>query len=77
MRASGFVTAALAGVLGILTLVASSSPAAEDVFTAMRATRAVPPTAVPEVTLPTADGGSLALSAFRGKVVIVGFFVTT
>lgn len=49
----------------------------DDVFGAMKANRAVPPVLAPDLEIPSVTGGSLRLSDFRGKALIVGFFVTT
>jgi hypothetical protein len=51
--------------------------AEDDVFAAMRVTRAVPPVMAPDLEIPTATGSSLRLADLRGKALIVGFFVTT
>ncbi len=71
---------AFVGVLfGGFTLWGSAAAAAapEDVFAAMRAKRALPPTSAPDLALPTVNGATLQLAELRGKVVILGFFSTT
>ncbi len=56
---------------------AARAAAPEDVFDAMRAKRAIPPTSAPELALPSVNGGTLQLAELRGKAVILGFFHTT
>ena len=71
---------AFVGVLfGGLALWGGAAPTAalEDVFAAMRAKRAIPPTSAPDLALPAVDGGTLQLAELRGKVVILGSFSTT
>ena len=75
-----FVPVLVGVMVWAITLWASLTPvrAAEaDLFAAMRATRVLPPAPAPDLVLPTVDGGSLRLTELRGKVLILGFFVTT
>jgi len=69
---------ALVAIVAALALGAGPAPrtAADDVFNAMRANRVVTPMPAPGVTLPALDGGSMRLEDLRGRVVIVGFFVS-
>jgi cytochrome oxidase Cu insertion factor (SCO1/SenC/PrrC family) len=64
----------------VAALVISAGPAprraADDVFDAMRANRLATPMPAPGVTLPALDGGSMRLEDLRGRVVILGFFVS-
>jgi len=64
----------------VAALVISAGPAprqaADDVFDAMRANRLATPRPAPGVTLPALDGGSMRLEDLRGRVVILGFFVS-
>jgi cytochrome oxidase Cu insertion factor (SCO1/SenC/PrrC family) len=59
--------AALAALLGL--------PAQGDVFSSMRVRRISPPRRVGNLVLHAADGRPLGLSAFRGKVTLVEFFL--
>ena len=79
MRNGWFGRALIGGILAGLTLWASSiaGMAAEDPFAAMRARPAVPPASPPDLLLPTPNGRSVRLAELQGKVVILGFFVTT
>ena len=79
MRNGWFGRALIGGIFAGVTLWAFSLPctAAEDPFAAMRAKRAIPPTSAPDLALPIVHGGTLQLADLRGKVVILGFFVTT
>ena len=70
----------IAGTAVIFLLGASlnlGTAAEDDVFAALKVTRAVPPVMSPDLEIPTATGSSLRLSDLRGKALIVGFFVTT
>jgi cytochrome oxidase Cu insertion factor (SCO1/SenC/PrrC family) len=64
----------------VAALVISAGPAprraVDDVFDAMRANRLATPMPAPDVTLPALDGGSMRLEDLRGRVVILGFFVS-
>ncbi len=50
--------------------------AAEDPFSGLKASKVAPPEPAPDVTFPTLEGESLRLADLKGKVVILGFFVT-
>jgi len=54
----------------------TSRTTADDVFDAMRANRIASPAPAPGVTLAALDGGSMRLEDLRGRVVILGFFVS-
>jgi len=59
--------AALAALLGV--------PAQADVFSSLRVRRIAPPLPVDHLVLHAADGRPLGISAFRGKVILVEFFL--
>jgi len=42
----------------------------------MKVNRVVPPVPASDLTLPALDGGSIRLADLKGRVVILGFFVT-
>ena len=58
------------------TPVSAAAPA-EDVFADMGVEPISPPAQAPDLALQAADGSSIRLSQFRGKVVVLEFFVTT
>ena len=62
----------------LLTLPASvwAASAADDAFSAMRVRRIAPPVPAGKLVLHATDGRSIRLSDFRGKVVLVEFFLT-
>jgi|GEM_PF-3186509 len=62
----------------LLTLPASAGDAgpAQDEFSAMRVRRIAPPVPAGKLVLPATDGRSIRLSDFRGKAVLVEFFLT-
>jgi cytochrome oxidase Cu insertion factor (SCO1/SenC/PrrC family) len=64
----------------VAALVIGAGPAprraVDDVFDAMRANRLATRMPAPDVTLPALDGGSMRLEDLRGRVVILGFFVS-
>lgn len=78
MRSSGKSRVTLVATMAALTLGAAAAPSAtvNGLFDAMRANRVVPPASAPDVTLSTPDGRAVRLADLRGRVVIVGFFVT-
>ena len=51
--------------------------AAEDVFAEMGVQPVAPPAPAPDLVLQAADGSSIRLADFHGKVVVLEFFVTT
>lgn len=51
--------------------------AGEDLFATLGVQRAVNPRPAPDLALPSLGGGTVRLSEFRGKVVLLGFFTTT
>lgn len=69
---------ALVAAMAALTLGAAAAPSTtvDEVFDVMRANRVAPPAAAPDVTLSTPDGRLVRLADLRGRVVVVGFFVT-
>ena len=70
----------VSSVAMVAALVMGAGPAprraGDEVFDAMRANRVVTPMPAPGVTLPALDGGSMRLEDLRGRVVILGFFVS-
>jgi hypothetical protein len=72
----------LAAVLGcasaLLALPASAkaADAANDEFSAMRVRRITPPMPAGKLVLQATDGRSIRLSDYRGKAVLVEFFLT-
>jgi cytochrome oxidase Cu insertion factor (SCO1/SenC/PrrC family) len=69
----------LARVLIFIALflpLSNSLHAADDPFSALKASKVAPPEPAPDVTFPTLEGGSLRLADLKGKVVILGFFFT-
>lgn len=77
MRVVRLASLAVAGLLGATVLAPPLAPATEHFFSALRAKQVLPPEPMPQVTVPTANGGSLNLAELRGKAVLVGFFHTT
>ncbi len=79
MRREGLARLALVSVIAALALGAASAERTvlDEIFEAMRANRVVPPVAAPDVALPAPNGNSMRLTDLRGKVVVLGFFVTT
>ncbi len=65
-------------IIAALTLGAGAAEwtATNDMFKAMKANRVVPPVPAPDVALPALDSGSIRLADLKGRVVILGFFVT-
>lgn len=62
----------------LLTLPASggAAGAAQDEFSAMRVRRIAPPVPAGKLVLRATDGRSIRLSDFRGKAVLLEFFLT-
>ena len=60
----------------LLTLLVAGFPRAEE-GTALKAGVFDPPRAAPEFTLSGSDGAPLKLSAYRGKVILLGFGFTS
>ena len=60
----------------LLMLIGAASVRAEDA-TALKAGVFDPPRQAPEFTLPGSNGAELKLSAYRGKVVLLGFGFTS
>jgi cytochrome oxidase Cu insertion factor (SCO1/SenC/PrrC family) len=50
---------------------------AADVFAEMGVQPVAPPAPAPDLVLQAADGSAIRLADFRGKVVVLEFFVTT
>lgn len=57
------------------TIPASATAAKADAFSAMGVRRIVPPVPVGDVVLHETDGRPLPLSAFRGKAMLLEFFL--
>ena len=54
---------------------AGAAGTAKDPFSAMRIRRIAPPVPAGNLVLPSTEGRQIRLSDFRGKVVLVEFFV--
>ncbi len=78
LRHFRFFGAMLGCAFALLTLPASSfaASAAQDEFSAMRVKRIAPPVPAGKLLLRAIDERSIRLSDFRGKVVLVEFFLT-
>jgi cytochrome oxidase Cu insertion factor (SCO1/SenC/PrrC family) len=78
MRRRGLSPLAIVSILAALTLSAGAGEwtATDDIFKAMKANRVVPPVPAPDVALPGLDSVSIRLADLKGRVVILGFFVT-
>jgi cytochrome oxidase Cu insertion factor (SCO1/SenC/PrrC family) len=72
------VVAGLVCAFALLAVPAASksTDAANDEFSAMRVRRIAPPTPAGKLVLRATDGRSIKLSDYRGKVVLVEFFLT-
>jgi len=72
----------LAAVLGCASALAAlpasskAADAANDEFSAMRVRRITPPIPAGKLVLQATDGRSIRLSDYRGKAVLVEFFLT-
>lgn len=67
----------LLGALSLVMLFAGAASASEEqLFSAMKVTPVNPPVAVPDLAIPSIDGGVIRLADLRGKVLVLGFFVT-
>ena len=73
-----FARVVAVGMVAALVMGAGPAPrrAGDEVFAAMRANRIATAVPAPGVTLPALDGGSMRLEDLRGRVVILGFFVS-
>ena len=62
----------------VFAAIAAALPAgANDPFSAMRVRRVTPPVSAAHVVLHGMDGQPIPLSRFRGKVVLLEFFLPT
>jgi cytochrome oxidase Cu insertion factor (SCO1/SenC/PrrC family) len=65
----------LTAILLTLTASADAASTAKDPFSEMRIRRIAPPVPAVNVVLSSTEGHQIRLSDFRGKVVLVEFFV--
>ena len=78
VRSSTFGLACAMGCAMWATIPESVCAAATaDAFAEMGVEPVIPPAAAPDLVLRAADGSSIRLADFRGKVVVLEFFVTT
>jgi hypothetical protein len=61
--------------LSALPAAVSAAAASTDAYSAMRVRRIAPPVAVGKLVLHGSDGRSIPLSSFRGKAVLLEFFL--
>ncbi len=73
-RYFGWIGAVLCGACALLTL-PEQAGAAQDPFLAMRVRRIASPISAAKLVLHAADGSGIRLSDFRGKAVLVEFFL--
>lgn len=64
-------------VLATLAVAAGAAPASGDAFSAMRVRRIAPPVPAGNLVLQGMDGRPIPLSTFRGKAVLLEFFLPT
>jgi hypothetical protein len=64
-----------AGILLTFPASAGAAGAAKDLFSAMRVRRIASPVPTGNLVLQSIDGGQIRLSDFRGKAVLVEFFL--
>lgn len=78
LRHSYSFGAMLGCACALLTLPGSAgaADAAKDEFSAMRVRRIAPPVPAGKLVLRATDGRSIRLSDFRGKAVLLEFFLT-
>jgi cytochrome oxidase Cu insertion factor (SCO1/SenC/PrrC family) len=76
-HASSAAQLALACAIGSLPPAVGAAAGPEDPFVEMGVQPVVPPAPAPDLVLRAADGSSIRMADFRGKVVILEFFVTT
>ena len=65
-----------ASALAALPASAKAADAANDEFSGMRVRRITPPIPAGKLVLQATDGRSIRLSDYRGKAVLVEFFLT-
>jgi cytochrome oxidase Cu insertion factor (SCO1/SenC/PrrC family) len=73
----GFAGAMACAMWAAIAEPAGAAATAEGVFAEMGVEPVTPPAPAPELVLRAADGSSIRLADFRGKVVVLEFFVTT
>lgn len=78
MRKRGLGPLAIVLIVAAFTVGAGTAEwtATDDIFKAMKVNRVVPPVPAHDVALAALDGGSIRLADLKGRVVILGFFVT-
>ena len=75
--ALGLACAISCAMWGAIPEPVGAAATAESVFAEMGVEPVMPPAAAPDLVLRAADGSSIRLADFRGKVVVLEFFVTT